>query len=87
MDKFLAKIKELDESTLEFSDYLSTSNPLVSEIAGMADTFLIDNEGHCNWTNIETMKDNKYDVFPIERDRFGWVIGGIQTSKGIIAYG
>jgi hypothetical protein len=33
------------------------------------------------------MKNSNYDVFPIERDRFGWLIGGIQTSKGIIAYG
>lgn len=87
MDEFLEKIKALEKSSLEFSEYLPTSDPFVSEIAGMADSLLINDEGHCNWNNIEIMKDNKYEVFPIERDRFGWLIGGIQTAKGIIAYG
>lgn len=53
----------------------------------MADSLLINDERHCNSNNIEIISDNKYEVFPIERDRFGWLIGGIQTAKGIIAYG
>jgi|688.fasta_scaffold914710_1 hypothetical protein len=87
MDEFLEKIKALEKSDMVFSEYLPTSDPLVSEIASMADELLIDSEGHCNWDNMKIMERNKYDVFPIERDRFGWLIGGIQTSKGIIAYG
>jgi len=87
MEEFLEKIKELEKSEIEASAYLSTFDERVVEIIMLADTLLIDDNGYCNWEHINFMKNSNYDVFPIERDRFGWLIGGIQTSKGIIAYG
>ena len=87
MEEFLEKIKELEESEIEASAYLSSFNERVIEIVMLADRLLIDDNGHCNWEHINFMKNSNYDVFPIEKDRFGWLIGGIQTSKGIIAYG
>jgi len=87
MDEFINKIKELEESDIRYSEYLPSDNPIVIEIINMVNNLLIDVNGYCNWDNIAIMKNHSYEVFPLERDRFGWLLGGIQTLKGIIAYG
>lgn len=57
------------------------------EIEESACELLVDSNGHCHWSNISIVKSAGFNVIPIERDRFGWVIGGIVTKKGIITYG
>lgn len=57
------------------------------KIQSLACKCLIDNDGKCDWVNINELKSNKFDVFPLEKDSFGWLIGGIKTNKGIISYG
>jgi hypothetical protein len=44
-------------------------------------------EGRCDWKNIKELQSKGYLVYALEKDRFGWLIGGIETRKGIIAYG
>ena len=55
----------------------------------IADEMLITSEGQVNWIAVgELTKMNKsLDVFPIEEDRFGWLLGGIRTKKGLITFG
>ena len=53
----------------------------------LAESLLINESGHCNWDNIETLKNAGYYVGPGEKDRFGWLTGIIGTSKGDIVYG
>lgn len=62
-------------------------HPMVADIESLADSLLITEDGDCNWENIQFLRSNGYDVFPLEQDRFGWVVGGIETIHGIIAYG
>lgn len=57
------------------------------EIEQYASGTLIDSKGQCHWANISILKSVGYNVIPIEKDRFGWLIGGIVTNKGIITYG
>lgn len=57
------------------------------EIEGIACDVLIDSNGQCNWANISILKSVGFNVIPIEKDSFGWMIGGIVTKKGIITYG
>lgn len=88
MEKFLTLLKNLeDDDFLEEDEFLSQDIPIVHEISLMADDILITPSGFCNWANIHLMEDYGYRVFPLERDSFGWLVGGIQTEKGIIAYG
>lgn len=89
MESFLSLLKTLEEDEcIEESDFcLSQEIPIVSEISHLADDFLIDGGGRCNWENIHLLEDYGYQVFPLERDNFGWLVGGIQTQKGVIAYG
>lgn len=48
---------------------------------------LIDNNGSCNYDNIQILNEHKYSVGPGERDRFGWLTGIVNTKKGYIVFG
>ena len=58
-----------------------------SEIEEYACDTLIGFNGDCIWDNHEILGEAGFGVFAGEQDRFGWVIGCIQTKKGIIQYG
>jgi hypothetical protein len=89
MDLLLELLKQLedDDTLIPVDDCITVAHPIVDQIRDQADLLLITSGGFCNWGNIDTLKDNGYNVFPLERDSFGWLIGGISTTKGIIAYG
>jgi hypothetical protein len=77
---------EKDDSIPE-AGFLLFDHPLICEIKSIADVLLITPEGGCNWKNIEILIDKSVEVFPVELDRYGWIVGGIRTKKGIITYG
>lgn len=68
-------------------EYLPADNEFVLLAKRVADDLLIEANSQPNWYNIEELRYSGYDVFAIEQDRFGWLIGGIQTSKGILTFG
>jgi hypothetical protein len=85
MDELLRLLQEFETNTeilYDEDEYISDSN-----IAATASAILIDEEGNCNWENIHTLETNGFSVIPIEKDSFGWLIGGIVTKKGILTYG
>ena len=89
MDDLLNLLKAL-ESAAEIDDtreFLSLDIPIVAEISRRAEELLITGGGHCDWERIEVLATEGYPAFPIEKDGFGWLIGGISTSKGVITYG
>jgi hypothetical protein len=55
----------------------------------IADEMLITSEGQVNWIAVGelTSMNKSLEVFPIEQDRFGWLLGGIRTKKGLITFG
>lgn len=83
----LRKLEETPDITLFDSEYILRDKPIVLEASDLAESVLITPNGHCNWGAIEVLRQNGYDVFAIERDRFGWLIGGIVTPVGILTYG
>lgn len=90
----LNKINNLD---LKINEYDILNSNRIKDISGEAlelineaealgnEVLIID--GKCNWDNHTILKDNGFNVFPGERDRFGWLTGCIQTKKGIIMFG
>ena len=55
----------------------------------IADEMLITSEGQVNWVAVGeiTNKNKTLEVYPIEQDGFGWLMGGIRTKKGLITFG
>ena len=84
--KLLTALESAEEIT-EAYEFLSLDIPLVGEISRRAEELLITPKGDCDWERIEHLASIGYAVFPVERDGFGWLIGGISTKKGVITYG
>jgi len=90
VDKLVQLIKELEEIDVEPNEcgiYEQETHPLVVKISYLAVDVLIDRNGKCNWDLLDEMSVAGYPVFPIEKDRFGWLVAGIQLKNGIISYG
>jgi hypothetical protein len=87
MEGFIIILKMIEDTVDEESEYLPADNEFVMLARGVADDLLITKNGQPNWYNVEELRHSGYDVFAIERDRFGWLVGGIQTSKGILTFG
>jgi hypothetical protein len=87
----LTKLNELNSSKKEYKTecnyIMEEKDILLTDIDILADKALITKDGHPNFDNNQILKENGFDVFPVERDSFGWLIGGIRTEKGIITYG
>jgi hypothetical protein len=62
-------------------------HPLIQEATGLACENLINNDGSCNWRNINDLSKAGYNVTCGEKDSFGWLTGVIHTKKGLIIYG
>jgi len=87
MDAFIKLLKLIEDSVEEESEYLPADNKFVILAGPLANDLLITKDGKPNWYNIQDIRHSGYDVFAIERDQFGWLIGGVQTSKGVLTFG
>lgn len=90
MDELIQLLEDIENDaqiTGTEYDILSTNHLSVYEASNMAESMLITAEGRCDWKNIRELQSKGYLVYALEKDRFGWLIGGIETRKGVIAYG
>ena len=90
MEELINLLKEIDEDVTIESKYgfiPEHSNQQVQEASNIATKILITEAGKCEWRNIGLLELEGFDVFPVESDRFGWLIGGIQTRRGVITFG
>jgi hypothetical protein len=66
----------------------NSDHPIVSKIANMLEEIFITAGGHLNYDLKDKFMDMYgYELYPVEQDRWGWVLGGLQTSKGTITFG
>jgi hypothetical protein len=87
MDRILFLVNWIELSDIEPLEYLSHECPEVGEVVELANKYLITDKGQCNWYNINILRAGGLHIFPLEQDSFGWMLGGITTSKGVIVYG
>ena len=94
MDTLLNLLNQINNSSLSNSQDRVLNNlekpeilELIQSATDLASTLLIDENGQCIWSLHSTLDTAGFEVFPGERDSFGWLTGCIQTSKGILIYG
>lgn len=87
MDTLLSLLKFLEtDNSVTPQEFLSNEHPIVKAIEHVAEGVLI--VDGTEWeVAMDVLKEKGYRVFPVERDRFGWLIGGISTKKGVVTYG
>jgi hypothetical protein len=88
MERIVQLLKEIEASTITPRDYLQDSHhsavPLLrSLLAGV----LITAKGNLNWDAKSDLEDYGFKCFPVEQDRFGWILGAVDTEKGAITFG
>lgn len=66
---------------------LEERHSLVQNAANMATRVLIEDDGERNLQAECDLSMAGFYVFCLEKDSAGWLVGGIQTEKGVIAYG
>jgi hypothetical protein len=62
-------------------------NQMYRQVKNAANQVLIGDKGECVWEHHQVLEDAGFSVFPLERDSFGWLVGGIETHHGIIDFG
>ncbi len=89
MEKLVKLLNALeDDDTIDGThEFLSLDIPIVAEISQLAEELLITEGGKCHWDNIADLMVYGYQAFAVEKDGFGWLVGGISTQKGVITYG
>lgn len=91
LHKLLFLLKKINVSDLpnDYEVYLSNwpYSDDIKETISLANTVLIDDDGHNIYEHEEYLRSNGFSIFAGEQDRFGWLSGCIQTKKGIIVYG
>ena len=55
-------------------------------VEGLCYEFLITSEGRPNWSNIRTLEQHGYEVYPTERDSFGWLCACLEVDDTTFVY-
>ena len=76
-----------DEYIDVVNNYYITGHPLVSCIIFLANECLIGDDGHIIRENIDEVIRAGFPVRAGEVDRFGWLSGLIELSRGYIMFG
>jgi hypothetical protein len=86
MDLIIGLVKAVEEDdTIRITrDIYDHSHPLVNAIIYLANTYLTLDDRH---EHLRVLKQHGIEVFPGEQDRFGWLTGCIQLSRGQIVFG
>lgn len=82
----VASPEELAEISKLVSAVKLEDTELVNELASGT---LICNDGGCNWTTINELERQLpgLKVVALEKDSFGWLVGGIKYEGKVYSYG
>ncbi len=82
----IEKVEYIEPKKYLTDGYLSKKPQLIQETVKLANENLI-HDCKPNFDNIEILKQHGFNVFPGDKDSFGWLTGCIRTKKGIIVFG
>jgi len=77
----------LDEDTCLNWGYIEERHQLIQNAVYLAECVLIKDDGERDYNAEIQVEMAGYRVRALEKDGFGWLVGGIETDKGVIAYG
>lgn len=69
--------------------YFKSEDPASKQVEGFACLALINKDGSCNYKEMDKLRSLGYDVFPGEKDSFGWLTGCIRSKEtnAVVVYG
>lgn len=88
MERLLWLLEEVNNSACTPRDYLNENHhSAVPLIKSLLCELLITAGGNLNWDVKDVIESYGFEVFPVEKDQAGWIIGAVQTEKGAITFG
>lgn len=89
MEQLATLLHEVESSDLDTRPFLDDEHhPNVSVIRTLLETLFITPGGNIHLDACDDFRHvYGYELYPVERDGFGWVIGGVRTEKGTITFG
>lgn len=88
MERLVALLQEVENSDIKDYQYLyENHHSAIPLIKNLLAELLITKGGNLDWDNKDILYSYGYECYPVEQDRFGWVIGAVDTEKGAITFG
>ena len=88
MEGLVKLLTELEASTVKGSDFLHESDhSTVPLIEALLCEVLITKGGNMDWDAKDQLESHGFRVYPLEQDRWGWIMGAVTTQKGDITFG
>ena len=87
MDRLVELLNEVNASAMTPRDYIDEKHhSAVPLIKSLLCGLLITEKGNLNWDVKDELESYGFQVFPVEQDRFGWLMGAVLTEKGAITF-
>ena len=88
MDRLVHLLQEVNNSAHTPRQYLhENDHSAVPLIKSLLCDLLITEGGNLNWDAKDELESYGVEVYPVEKDQAGWIIGAVQTEKGAITFG
>lgn len=89
MEDLVPLIEALEASDVDPRPYLNDGDhPNVRIIRILLERIFITAGGNINLDVRDQLRYGYgYELYPVEHDSWGWVLGGLRTKKGIITFG
>lgn len=88
MERLVGLLIEVNNSDITPRDTLDeTHHSAVPLIKSLLCDILITEGGHLDWDAKDQLEMFGFEVYPVEQDRWGWILGAVITNKGDITFG
>ena len=88
MERLVHLLREVEESAITPQEYLEESHhSAVPLLKRLLEQVLITAKGNLDWDAKSDLETHGFRCFPVEQDRFGWIVGAVDTEKGAITFG
>lgn len=88
MERLVHLLNEVNDSDITPCDYLDESHhSAIPLIKSLLEQLMITPGGNLDWDKKDELDALGYRMFPVEQDRYGWVIGAVSTENGAITFG
>jgi hypothetical protein len=88
MERLAELLEEVNNSAITPRKYIHESHhSAIPHIKYLLSELLITKGGNLDWDAKDVLEGYGYRVYPVEQDRYGWVVGAVETEKGSITFG
>lgn len=76
-----------DDTIQVTNNHYDRTHPIVIAALYLANELLIGDDGHPDRATMDKVVEKGFRIFPGEVDRYGWLTGCIELTRGIIMFG